>query len=154
MQGLDREYSKHMLLTTCKSAEQMQINLSLQNSSAFFLTSEGLAKTKQRIMKIASSTFLLIQISSRHNSNASPLLLCSGAKYHWSGAALLYTRILTASSLSEHTAMWRHCLSCSHTKGRICTSLEDVLNLNSQMPPLNSELLSTRADLADLSVTS
>lgn len=59
MECLDREYSKHMLLTTCKSPEQMQINLSLQNSSAFFLASEGLVKTKQRIMKIASSGFFV-----------------------------------------------------------------------------------------------
>lgn len=46
-----------MLLTTCKSAEQMQINLSLQSIATFFLTSEGLVKSKQRIMNIACNAF-------------------------------------------------------------------------------------------------
>lgn len=65
-----------------------------------------------------------------------------------------YPWILTASSLSVQAAMWRHCLSYSHTKGRMCIILEDELNQNSPMSPLNSELLSARADLADLLVTS
>lgn len=47
-----------------------------------------------------------------------------------------YTFILTASSLSVHAAMWRHCLSDPHTTGRMCTSLEDVLNQNSPVPLL------------------